>query len=66
MKRSVRIVAMALALLAATPAMAGGPIRPITPGSPIWLDEDGDQWWCPNFSPVNCIPLGDSEPPIEP
>lgn len=67
MNLALRTFCIAALLACASPAHADpdGPLYPISPGSPIWVDANGDLWFCGSGGGP-CLPLGDSEPPIEP
>lgn len=65
MKSALRVFCIAALLLCASPAFADGPLHPISPGSPIWVDAEGDLWFCGSGGGP-CLPLTTSEPPIEP
>jgi hypothetical protein len=65
MKNASRIAALLCLLGCCGVASADGPLYPISPGSPVWIDAEGDTWWCPQGASV-CVPLDSSAAPIEP
>lgn len=65
MKNTWKIAALLCLMGCCGFALADGPLYPVSPGSQLWIDAEGDTWFCPHGSSV-CIPLDSSEAPIEP